>query len=225
MRGISVKNFFQRFSLQSRIIFAIAGAGILIIGVFFAVAYEPVTRNFVAQDATCNYCHLPWEFNPDVRLTATKPHQAKPDQPQSQAKCVDCHLPEGRLNATFVYTHIVSFTDLFGKFRDLEAERAGDWIPPRAATAYRVRDRLFETDSGTCRTCHIEDEIKPKRTRGINAHKLALEKKQTCIECHYNEVHRPVDQRKAAFQRPIISFEQPPSAEMKLLQFVQEVRR
>ena len=61
---------------------------------------------------------------------------------------------------------------------------------------------MFEYDSVTCRTCHIESEIKPKRKRGQKAHDLALEKKQTCIECHTNLVHRQVGARKDAFKAP-----------------------
>ena len=167
-----------------------------------AVAYEPVTRTLVAQDALCNYCHLEWEFNPDVRLTASRPHQSTPDDKQSQASCVDCHLPKGWWNTTYAYTHFLSITDLFGHFRDLDAERAGDWIPPRAATAYRVRDRLYEYDGETCRDCHVEGEIKFTRARGENAHKLAVKDNKTCIECHNNLVHRPVDVREGAFKKP-----------------------
>jgi nitrate/TMAO reductase-like tetraheme cytochrome c subunit len=165
------------------------------------IAYEPVTRNFVAQDAVCNYCHLEWEFNPSERLTATRPHQATSEDKTSQATCIECHLPEGWWNTTYAYTHFLSFTDLFGHTRDREAERAGDWIPPRAATAYRVRDRMFEYDGNTCRTCHIEAEIKFTRERGVNAHKLALKEETTCIECHNNLVHRPVDVRAKAFKK------------------------
>lgn len=172
---------------------------VLIIG--WIVAYEPVTRNFVAQDAVCNYCHLEWEFNPDVRLTATRPHLAHSEDKTSQASCVDCHLPEGWWNTTYAYTHFLSFTDLFGHTRDRSTERAGDWIPPRAATAYRVRDRLYEYDGNTCRTCHIEAEIKFTRERGVNAHQLALKEAKTCIECHNNLVHRPVNVRKNAFKK------------------------
>lgn len=194
-----MKDFFQRFLSRTAIIYIAVGAAILIVAL--AIAYQPVTRNFVAQDATCNYCHLPWEFNPDVRLTASRPHLAETEDKTSQARCVDCHLPKGWWNTTYAYTHILSMTDLFGHIRDLEAERAGDWIPPRAATAYRVRDRMFEYDSETCRTCHIESEIKFTRERGVNAHKLALAENNTCIECHNNLVHRPVAVRKDAFKR------------------------
>lgn len=193
---MKISGFFSR-----RMIAVIAGAfAVLIIG--WIIAYEPVTRNVIAQDALCNACHLPWEFNSDVRLTATRPHQAEPEDKTSQARCVDCHLPEGWWNATYAYTHFLSISDLFGHFRDRDGERAGKWIPPRAATAYRVRDRMFEYDSVTCRTCHIETEIKPKRARGVNAHKLALDEKKTCIECHNNLVHRQVGLRKDAFKKP-----------------------
>ncbi len=191
--------FFNLFKYRRIINAAIAVVIVLIIGWIFA--YEPVTRNFIAQDAVCNYCHLDWEFNPDIRLTATRPHASEEAPIESQPSCVDCHLPEGWWNTTYAYTHFLSFTDLFGHFRDRDAERAGDWIPPRAATAYRVRDRMFEYDGNTCRTCHIESEIKFKRDRGVNAHKLALEEQKTCIECHNNLVHRPVDVRKDAFKK------------------------
>ena len=192
--------FFALFKYRKAVNIALAVFALLIIAWIFA--YQPVTRNFVSQDAVCTYCHLPWEFSSDVRLTATRPHQADPAQKTSQARCVDCHLPEGWWNATYAYTHFLSITDLFGHFRDRDGERAGGWIPPRAATAYRVRDRLFEYDSATCRSCHIEAEIKPKRARGKNAHVLALKDKKTCIECHNNLVHRKVDLRKDAFKKP-----------------------
>ena len=197
--------------LQYRMtLMVLAGVGVVVI-VGLLLALQPITRNIVAQDALCNACHLPEEYNPDFRLTASRPHLAIADQPQSQAECIDCHLPEGWLNSIYAYTHFVSFTDLFGYGRDLKAERAGDWIPPRAATAYRVRDKLFAADSSPCRTCHIEEEIVPKRARGVNAHKLALEEGQTCIECHTNLAHRMVEIRPTAFTKLIPDAEEPGS--------------
>lgn len=192
---MKISNLFSRKTIT-----VIAG-GFVVLIVGWVIAYEPVTRTLIAQDALCNYCHLPWEFNADVRLTATRPHLSDSADKTSQARCVDCHLPEGWWNTTYAYTHFLSVTDLFGHFRDRDGERAGDWIPPRAATAYRVRDRLFEYDSVTCRTCHVESEIKPQRKRGVNAHKLALDENKTCIECHNNLVHRQVGLRKDAFKK------------------------
>jgi nitrate/TMAO reductase-like tetraheme cytochrome c subunit len=181
---------------------------IFLIGGLFA--YEPVTRNLVASDPVCAYCHLEREYDPAARLSFSQPHPAIPEAgepaaPEARvedAQCVDCHLPEGFLAATFMYTHIASATDLFGHFRDRASERAGDWIPPSAARAARMRDRLFEYDSVTCRSCHIESEIKPKRKRGQKAHAKALENKETCIVCHDNLVHRYIEVRDDAFQNP-----------------------
>ncbi len=173
---------------------------IVLIGGLFA--YEPVTRNLVATEFVCTYCHLEREYVPTARLAFSTPHPATPKEGQEEARCVDCHLPKGFWAATFAYTHFVSATDLFGHFRDRASERAGEWIPAGAARAYRTRDRLFEYDSATCRTCHIESEIKPKRKRGQRAHKSALENKETCIECHDNLVHRYVEVRETAFEKP-----------------------
>jgi hypothetical protein len=48
----------------------------------------------------------------------------------------------------------------------------------------------------------VEEEIKPKRGRGKNAHQKALDEQMTCIECHYNEKHQSVDLRRNAFEKP-----------------------
>ena len=181
---------------------SISRRGVIIIGGVVAVAlvgwcfaYEPVTRNFFAQDAVCGYCHLEREYLHTARMSFTRQHPVESKADDRIARCVDCHLPEGFWATTFAYTHVASITDLFGHFRDRDSERAGDWIPLSAARAYRVRNRLFEYDSATCRTCHIEAEIKPKRDRGKKAHEDALRDKDTCIECHTNEVHRFVEVR------------------------------
>jgi nitrate/TMAO reductase-like tetraheme cytochrome c subunit len=166
---------------------------------------DPLTRKVVARDAICANCHLPWEFDfrfPDSR---TRPMQAvdQDARPKGEAaRCIECHLPPGILSPVYAYLHFFSITDLYGNFRDLDTERAGEWLPPRAATANRVRAKMFGADSNTCRTCHIESEIKPKRVRGQNAHKMALEQKKTCIECHFNLVHRRVDLVEAVFKKP-----------------------
>jgi nitrate/TMAO reductase-like tetraheme cytochrome c subunit len=179
------------------VVIAVSVAVVAAIG--WLSVYEPVTRNLVATESVCSYCHLEREYVPAARLSFSIAHPVTPKEGEEAARCVDCHLPEGFWAATYAYTHFASVTDLFGHFRDRASERAGDWIPPSAARAYRVRDRLFEYDSITCRTCHIEAEIKPKRKRGQNAHRNALENKETCIECHDNLVHRQVDLRETAF--------------------------
>lgn len=191
----------------------IAVVAVVVIAAGFA--FEPITRSAVAVDGLCLYCHVEREYVASVRLSPSTPHPPKSnDEAKSKTsaegttpiksdlkspECVDCHLPTGFVNTIFAYTHFASITDFYGHLRDRKLERSGPWLPPRQAAAYRVRDRLYEYDSPTCRTCHIEAEIKPKRERGKNAHELALKDKKTCIECHTNENHRFVDVRADAF--------------------------
>ncbi len=181
--------------LFSRRVAVIAGGIIAVMFVGWLFAYEPVTRNVLATDDICIYCHLKKEYDPAARLSFTKSHPLELEEGEVQTTCVDCHLPEGFWYATFAYTHYVSATDLFGHFRDREGERSGEWIPLSAARAYRVRDRYLEYDSNPCRVCHIEEEIEPTRDRGKKAHEDALETKETCMACHTNLVHRYVDLR------------------------------
>ena len=134
------------------------------------------------------------------------PPRDKLKKGHTPAHCVDCHLPRGIFNSFFAYTHFISIADLFGHFRDRQGERAGDWIPLSAARAYRVRERLKEYDSETCRTCHVMKEIVPESIRGKTAHKDAVESGETCIDCHSNLVHRFVEVR---VEQPAAEEEQP----------------
>lgn len=190
--------FSRKFSRRAAIA-AVVGAAAAAAGAL--AAFEPVTRGLVAQDAVCYFCHEEAEYDAASKVLwnavrpITRVHPATPKG--GQAGCADCHLPEGLLASAYAYTHFLTFTDLFGNVRDHEAERRGPWVPHAAKRAYRVRDGLMESDSATCRTCHIESEIKPKRKRGQKAHANALKNKETCIECHDNLVHREVPPRGA----------------------------
>lgn len=178
-----------------RLALALGLLAVLVVGA--ALAFEPVTRTVIADNGTCAYCHVPLEYESEVRLAYSQPHPAAREDGAlpRQARCVECHLPTGWVSTVFAYTHFASLTDLFGRLRHRGAERAGAWLPPRQAAAYRVRDGLSEHDSRTCRGCHDMDTIEPKRQRGVNAHAEAVEEGKTCIACHYNEKHRTVDLR------------------------------
>ena len=170
--------------------------------IVFIFAFQPVTRSYVASEFVCSYCHLEREYDPATRLSFSTQHPVELEDGQDAAQCVDCHLPKGFLASAYMYTHIISATDMFGRFRDRPSERSGDWIPAAAARAYRVRQRLFDYDSVTCRSCHIESEIVPARVRGQKAHKSALENQETCIECNDNLVHRYIEVGDDEFQKP-----------------------
>lgn len=202
---MQIKRFLSRRIYAAGAVLAFA----VLVGWLFA--YQPVTRNLIARDGLCTYCHIAQEYIPTMLTSVPKPHPRAPDGIE-HARCVDCHLPKGFWQTTYAYTHFVSITDLFGHFRDRDTERAAEWIPPRAATAHRVRMRLYEYDSTTCRGCHTQSEIKPHSVRGQLAHRQAGERGQTCIECHFNMAHRQVELRIGTFKQsqpgePVDDFE------------------
>ncbi len=169
-----------------------AAIGVLVV-VGAAVAFEPLTHALAAHQFVCFGCHQATEYDPAEPGSPSRVHPATTEG--GATACAQCHLPPGWRNAAFVYAHYVIGTDFFGHVRDHKAERHGAAVTPIAFKAYNVRDRLLEYDSSPCRTCHIEEEIKPKRKRGQKAHARALEEHETCIACHYNLVHREVDPR------------------------------
>ena len=177
---------------------------IVVLFIILFLSFEPVTRNYLATDNICGYCHVEREYLHTVRRSFTSQHppaerieKGVPERLKNRvpAHCVDCHLPHGVIATVYAYTHYLSITDLFGYFRDRQGERAGDWIPLSAARSYRVRNRLQAYDSVTCRSCHIMEEIVPESNRGKTAHKDAIANAETCIECHNNLVHRFVEVR------------------------------
>lgn len=208
-----------KWSTKRLLIVGAAVVGVAVVA--FALAFEPVTRNFVARDKLCFYCHLEFEYTPTRLVSTGTPHPRTRGGPP--ARCVDCHLPRGFMGAVDAWTHFASITDLYGHFRDRASERAGDWIPPQAAMAYRVRDRLFENDSPTCRGCHVLSKIKPRSARGRTAHRRAEVQHRTCIECHFNLAHHQVALRPDAFGGPRARFAQRGAAGKALPPEVREI--
>ena len=177
-----------QFLSRKAIIVSIAVVAVAVVGV--ALAFEPVTRDFVAQDGVCLYCHAP--FDEDLLVDPRHPQ----DTAKPAADCADCHVTPGFTVLLFTYGHLASFTDFYGSYRSAYAERAGNWVAPLARRSHRVRDGYRETGSASCRTCHDYEDIKPKKKRGQRSHQEAVDEKLGCINCHYNLVHREIEPRK-----------------------------
>lgn len=105
-------------------------------------------------------------------------------------ECGDCHVSKRFWPA--VWDHIMGTEDLIGEFSE-------DWTKPevfeaaRPAMAEKVRLSMLDNDGRNCRECHVEDAIQPTRKRGQRAHQAAAKEGKTCIACHYNLVHEPVE--------------------------------
>ena len=74
----------------SRRFIVVAGAIFTVAVIAWLFAYQPVTRNLVASEAVCTYCHLEQEYVPSVRLSFSSAHPAEPKEGEPVARCVDC---------------------------------------------------------------------------------------------------------------------------------------
>lgn len=164
------------------------GAVVVIVGAAFA--FEPFTRTVIARDGLCLYCHTDF----DASLPNSLRHPEDPEKGEA-VTCIECHQVPGFMGTVYTYAHLASITDFYGGFRSAYANRAGDWVPPLARRAFRVRDGVRATHAASCTYCHTLTDPKPKKKRGQRMHKKAEEKKDTCINCHFNLVHREVDPR------------------------------
>lgn len=111
-----------------------------------------------------------------------------------RATCADCHV-DGRLTLAMI-DHFLGTGELFVNLTN-DFSKPGSFEKFRPAAADRERFKFMENDSARCRSCHVMEAIKPERVRGQNQHKEAVEKGITCILCHYNLVHKPVDPSEA----------------------------
>lgn len=106
-----------------------------------------------------------------------------------RAECGHCHVSRGILAAT--WDHILGTRDLlkqlFGAdYDDLVINTLH--LPDAAFTARRW---FRANDSATCRACHVQDAIQGRRADTAEIHRVDA-KGKTCIDCHYNLVHRKV---------------------------------
>jgi|TARA_B100001964_G_C14094489_1_gene536344 nitrate/TMAO reductase-like tetraheme cytochrome c subunit len=182
---------------------------ILAVVLFFtAFGLEPATRFIVAKPETCFRCHDAENYDPFSPSAVSRVHPAdSADFGGQPALCVDCHVPKGMMETLSIYTHFSGVTDLFGNGREKEisdvfgniGEEDKEQIDPDdtsvARKAYRVREAMLIANSSTCRTCHVEDhtEYDTKPVSGLG--QSTFGGGPTCIECHYNLVHRQIDPR------------------------------
>ncbi|MCB1871878.1 MAG: NapC/NirT family cytochrome c, partial [Gammaproteobacteria bacterium] len=110
-----------------------------------------------------------------------------------RASCGDCHVSEGVFAAT--WDHILGGKDLWAQLfgPDYDDPAINALHTPDAAFAAR---RWFQkNDSATCRRCHVQDAINGSRANTLLIHQQETQGK-SCIDCHYNLVHRRVPDEK-----------------------------
>ncbi len=106
-----------------------------------------------------------------------------------RAICSDCHVPKDWVHkmarkiqaSQEVYGKIMGTIDTPEKFEAKRLELAEhEWA------------RMKKAESRECRNCHSFEgmDVERQKTRASKMHKIALEEKKTCIDCHKGIAHK-----------------------------------
>jgi nitrate/TMAO reductase-like tetraheme cytochrome c subunit len=114
-----------------------------------------------------------------------------------RAGCGDCHVSQGVFAAT--WDHAVGTKDLIKQV--LGKVVGPDYDDPVVnalhlpESAFAAREWFRKTDSATCERCHVLPAILGKRPDTVQIHSEDA-RGRTCVDCHYNLVHRKVPDEK-----------------------------
>jgi nitrate/TMAO reductase-like tetraheme cytochrome c subunit len=177
---IKMPSFITRHVLIALLLGGITG----ILFMMFLIEFDHLT----GTEEFCTGCH-------SMELVAEPYRDSVHYNPVSgvRASCGDCHVSEGVFAAT--WDHIKGGKDLFAQLfgPDYDDPAINALHLPEAAFAAR---RWFkENDSATCKRCHELDAINGTRADTLLIHQQDAQGK-SCIDCHYNLVHRRVPDQK-----------------------------
>jgi len=171
--------------ITRHVLFALVVGGVA--GVLFILLLGEFDH-FSSTEEFCTSCH-------SMALAAKPYRQSVHYAPSSgvRASCGDCHVSVGVFAAT--WDHFLGAKDLikqiFGPDYDDPVVNALH-LPEAAFTARRW---FKAKDSATCKRCHVQEAINGTRFDTLLIHQEDA-KGKTCIECHYNLVHRRVPYEK-----------------------------
>lgn len=178
-----------RFPKGSASLAAMIGVGIgalLLLGAQKAYHYS-------SSDEFCSSaCHSMQAYIASDPHFIGSPHRSPPTG--IQVGCSDCHVPP-TFPENFIYKVKSGIRDIYQELtNDFSDPR--DWEARREGLAHKVRDWYIGNDSAPCKACHTPETLQPKREAGQRQHELAERKGVSCIGCHFNLVHQPVQPTK-----------------------------
>ncbi|MEO5343912.1 MAG: NapC/NirT family cytochrome c [Gammaproteobacteria bacterium SHHR-1] len=175
--------------ISRRIVLAMVVSGLFgMLFVFMLIEFDHQT----STEAFCTSCHSMELVAQPYRESA---HYNSPSG--IRASCGDCHVSEGLIAATL--DHIIGARDLYKQIFGPEYDNPVVNLLHMPEASFSTRDWFRERDSATCRKCHTQKIISGRRADTLEIHNEGAEGK-TCIDCHYNLVHRKVPD-KQVFKR------------------------
>lgn len=165
----------------------ISGLLIFIVGILFAGAFS-VGLTKTNEMAFCTSCH-----SMKVNLEEYKETVHYQNASGVRTTCSDCHVPEPfvpKMVAKVVAAKDV-YHEVIGTIDTPEKYEAHRW---QMATA--VWQKMKASDSRECRSCHTFDQmlLDEQSRMARNKHSRALDRGETCIDCHKGIAHKQPDE-------------------------------
>lgn len=151
------------------------------------------TTNYIVHETSktefCYVCHSHQEFiRPEYEASSHFMNTAG-----VRAGCADCHLPHDNWFELMWTKAVVSLDIIPEVMGKLDTQEKYD--EHRAELAEIVWRQFKANDSKFCHSCHdiAAMDLTAQDRAASRRHSQAIEKGQTCIDCHYGIVHRPPD--------------------------------
>ncbi|MBU2708078.1 NapC/NirT family cytochrome c [Zooshikella marina] len=161
----------------------------VVIGVLLILTAEHVNYVTSTDDFCSNSCHSMNKYIANDEVYVSSKHRTSDSG--IMVSCADCHIPKPLLLAMWVHVK--------GGVNDSISELRNDFTNPavweslKPQLAKQVREQMLANDSRACRNCHTMSKIAVSSLEGQRAHAQSFFNKETCIQCHYNLVHSPVE--------------------------------
>jgi nitrate/TMAO reductase-like tetraheme cytochrome c subunit len=168
--------FITRHVLFALLLGGLAGIGFIL----FLIEFD----HFTSTEEFCTSCH-------SMEIVAEPYRESAHYRPASgvRASCGDCHVSEGVIAAT--WDHFIGGKDVFNQIFGANYDDPVINALHLPEAAFAARQWFKDRDSATCKRCHVKQAIFGERPDTISIHREDA-KDKTCIECHYNLVHRKV---------------------------------
>jgi nitrate/TMAO reductase-like tetraheme cytochrome c subunit len=167
--------------ITRHVVFALVAGGIGgVLFMTFLIEFD----HYTSSNAFCTTCHS-MTYADDVYQQSTHYNSAS----GVRASCGDCHVSEGIFAAT--WDHAIGGKDLIKQLFGANYDDPAVNLVHLPEAAFAARQWFRDRDSATCKRCHTMEAIQGKRGGTAAIHAEEAEGK-TCVDCHYNIVHRPV---------------------------------
>jgi nitrate/TMAO reductase-like tetraheme cytochrome c subunit len=171
--------------ITRHVLFALVAGGLGgIVFMFFLLEFD----EFTSSNEFCTTCHS--MTYADVSYQQSVHYNSASGV---RATCGDCHVSEGLIMAT--YDHAVGTKDLIKQLFGPKYDDPVVNLLHLPEAAFAARNWFRRRDSATCKRCHTIEAIQGTRANTAAIHQEETEGK-TCVDCHYNLVHRKVPDQK-----------------------------